>query len=52
MKPIKQTWFGRFLCALGIHLLTSATTYVPETGQPQFTQGGCIRCNHGFSWDF
>lgn len=51
MKSIKQTWFGRILCALGMHLLTSATRYT-EDGTPMFTMGGCVRCNKGFGWDF
>jgi hypothetical protein len=51
MKPIKQTRFGRILCALGMHLLTSATNRTPD-GMPLSTWGGCVRCNSSFQWDF
>jgi hypothetical protein len=43
---ISQTWFGRFLCWLGIHQVVS--------GQNEGTgslYGGCVRCNKTFGWD-
>lgn len=46
---ITQTWFGRILCALGLHLLV--TGQIDRANGYHSLFGGCVRCNKGFGWD-
>lgn len=49
MTPIRQTWFGRVLCSLGVHQLVWGQ--VDREGYSFSLYGGCVRCNHSFGWD-
>ena len=41
-----QTWLGRILCRLGLHLL------VWKTAENGSIVGGCVRCQKWLGWDF
>lgn len=51
MKQIRQTWFGRILCALGVHALVTTGDNRDEWGRAISTWGGCVRCNGAWQWD-
>jgi hypothetical protein len=51
MRPIRQTWFGSFLCWLGVHALVTTGHNTDQDGYPSSTWGGCVRCNRGWQWD-
>jgi len=47
---ITQTWFGKILCALGVHQIVVAYRWDSGYGGGS-ASGGCVRCNKAFQWD-